>query len=114
MLKINKERVLNYRAKANKRINLAEVSWVYQENKYLPGYAVEIFKLKFQLENGRDVTRHLSNLEEVKTECIRINSLSNSICSGFTKGQDGTYTLRKGTEFIASPSEEESWLCNEC
>ena len=105
MLKINKERVLNYRAKANKRINLAEVSWVYQENKYLPGYAVE---------NGRDVTRHLSNLEEVKTECIRINSLSNSICSGFTKGQDGTYTLRKGTEFITSPSEEESWLCNEC
>ena len=95
----------NYRVKANWQIVLAEVSWLHQENTYLPGYAVE---------NGRDVTRHLSNLEEAKAECIRIKSLSNSVCSGFTKGPTGTYTLRKGAEFLTSPNGAESWLFNDC
>jgi len=81
-----------------------EVSWIYQENSYLAGYATE---------NGNNVTKHLSSLEEAKNECIRINKLSNSVCSGFTKGRDGTYTLRKESEFITSPSGEESWLRND-
>ena len=105
MFKINKERVKNNWAKANWQIVLAEVSWLHQKNKYLPGYAVE---------NGRDFTRRLSNLEEAKAECIRIKRLPNSVCSGFTKGLDGTYTLRKGTTFLTSPYGAESWLFNNC
>ena len=105
MFKINKERVKNFRAKANWPIVLAEVSWIHQKNKYLADYAVE---------NGRDVTRRLSNLEEAKNECIRIKRLPNSICSGFTKGLDGTYTLRKGATFLTSPYGAESWLFNDC
>ena len=105
MFKINKERVKNYRAKTNWQIVLAEVSWLHQENKYIPWYAVE---------NGREVSRRLSNLEEAKAECIRINKLPNSVCSGFTE-KDGLYTLRKGAEFLTSPSGAQSWLLiNDC